>query len=51
MDTHYTDKQWSYVDCSILAVARRLQIAQVFGFDRHFDQMADLTRVPAVSVR
>ena len=46
--SRYTDKQWSYVDCSILAVARRLQIAQVFAFDHHFDQMAELTRVPAV---
>ena len=45
--SRYTDKDWSYVDCSILAVARRLQTSQVFTFDQHFDQMAELARVPA----
>lgn len=45
--SRYTDKDWSYVDCSILALARRLEVAEVFTFDRHFDQMAGLTRVPA----
>lgn len=44
--SRYTDKDWSYVDCSILAVARRLQVSEVFAFDHHFDQMAELTRVP-----
>ncbi|MEW5957056.1 MAG: PIN domain-containing protein [Chloroflexota bacterium] len=33
------DKYWSYVDCSILAVARRLGIRRVFTFDHHFEQM------------
>ena len=42
----YTDKEWSYVDCSILAVARRIQVMDVFAFDRHFDQMTEITRVP-----
>lgn len=41
----YIDKDWSYVDCSILAMARRLSISRVFGFDHHFDQMG-LQRVP-----
>ncbi len=45
--SRYTDKDWSYVDCSILAVARRLQTSEVFAFDHHFDQMAELARVPA----
>jgi predicted nucleic acid-binding protein len=35
----HQDKQWSYVDCSLLAVARRLEIQRVFAFDRHFAQM------------
>lgn len=35
----YNDKPWSYVDCSILAVAQRLDIMQVFAFDHHFQQM------------
>ncbi len=42
----YTDKPWSYVDCAILAAARRLQVFEVFAFDHHFDQMAEITRVP-----
>lgn len=45
--SHYTDKDWSYVDCSILAVARRLRVFEVFAFDRHFDQMVELTRMPS----
>lgn len=38
----YTDKDWSYTDCSILALSRRLDIQEVFAFDHHFDQMAPL---------
>lgn len=44
----YTDKEWSYFDCSVLAIARRLGIRYVFAFDHHFDQMAELTRVPRI---
>jgi predicted nucleic acid-binding protein len=35
----YHDKQWSYVDCSLLAIAQRLKISKVFAFDHHFIQM------------
>ena len=35
----YNDKEWSYVDCSILAVSRRLTLRRVFTFDHHFQQM------------
>ncbi len=41
----YDDKQWSYVDCSLLAVAQRLKIQRIFAFDHHFKQMG-LTVVP-----
>ena len=30
--TRYTDKEWSYVDCSLLALSRRLDVEQVFAF-------------------
>jgi len=42
------DKEWSYVDCSVLAVAHRMKIGQVFAFDHHVDQMQSLglRRVP-----
>jgi predicted nucleic acid-binding protein len=45
--SRYTDKEWSYVDCSILAVARRLKTFEVFTFDGHIEQMAELTCVPS----
>ncbi len=35
----YEDKPWSYVDCSVLAVAQRLGIKRGFAFDHHFEQM------------
>jgi predicted nucleic acid-binding protein len=35
----HQDKAWSYVDCSLLVVARRLQLNRVFTFDHHFRQM------------
>jgi predicted nucleic acid-binding protein len=46
--SRYTDKDWSYVDCSLLALARRLDILQIFSFDHHIDQMG-LQRVPEIS--
>lgn len=42
----YDDKAWSYADCSILATSQYLQIASVFSFDHHIEQMAGLKRVP-----
>ena len=45
--SRYTDKNWSYVDCSLLAAARRLRILEIFTFDQYFDQMPEVTRVPA----
>jgi predicted nucleic acid-binding protein len=41
----FQDKQWSYVDCSLLAVARRLKVKKIFAFDHHFQQM-ELEVVP-----
>ena len=35
----YHDKAWSYTDCSVLAVARRLGTRRIFAFDHHFEQM------------
>jgi predicted nucleic acid-binding protein len=36
----YDDKLWSYTDCSILVMARRLGIPQVSAFDGHIRQMS-----------
>ena len=44
----YNDKKWSYTDCSILVMAHRLKIVEIFAFDDHIQQMAGLgiIRVP-----
>jgi predicted nucleic acid-binding protein len=42
----FNDKEWSYTDCAILALAQREKVRQVFGFDRHFDQMPEIERLP-----
>ena len=43
--SQYTDKDWSYTDCSCLAVMRKLDITEVLSFDHHFDQMGTV-RLP-----
>ncbi len=42
----YDDKEWSYTDCAVLALSRRENVPQVFAFDRHFDQMPEVKRLP-----
>jgi predicted nucleic acid-binding protein len=42
----YEDKEWSYTDCALLVLARRLNISEVFAFDDHIRQMPGLRRVP-----
>jgi predicted nucleic acid-binding protein len=42
----YDDKDWSYVDCALLAMAQRLGVNHIFSFDEHIDQMPGITRVP-----
>ncbi len=41
----YDDKDWSYTDCGVFALASRLR-APVFSFDHHFTQMPGLKRLP-----
>jgi uncharacterized protein len=38
----YDDQLWSYTDCSILVMAQRLRVFEVFSFDVHIRQMAGL---------
>lgn len=42
----HRDKDWSFTDCSLLAVSRRSKIGGIFGFDRHFSQMSGVQRQP-----
>jgi predicted nucleic acid-binding protein len=43
--SQYTDKDWSYTDCSCLAMMRKLGITEVLSFGHHFDQMG-IVRLP-----
>jgi uncharacterized protein len=43
--SQYQDKEWSYTDCSCLALAQQQNITQAFTFDHHFVQMG-LVSVP-----
>jgi len=38
----YDDKLWSYTDCSLLTMSRRLKVSRVASFDRHMRQMSGL---------
>jgi uncharacterized protein len=42
----YDDNNWSYTDCAILALSQREKIPRVFAFDRRFDQMPGIQRLP-----
>jgi predicted nucleic acid-binding protein len=42
----YTDKEWSFTDCTSLVVMERLGITQAFAFDHHFKQFPGVTVVP-----
>ena len=42
----FDDKDWSYTDCSLLAVSRRSGVRGIFAFDRHFSRMRGLVKRP-----
>jgi len=42
----YSDKLWSFTDCTSLAAMERLKVAQAFAFDEHFRQFGSITVVP-----
>ncbi len=44
--SRYVDKNWSYVDCSLVAAARRMRVYKIFTFDQYFDQMPEIKRAP-----
>jgi predicted nucleic acid-binding protein len=43
---HYSDKEWSFTDCTSLAVIERLQISCAFAFDEHFRQFGSIAVLP-----
>jgi predicted nucleic acid-binding protein len=42
----FEDKDWSYTDCALYTLSQRLALPRVFAFDRHFQQMPGVLRVP-----
>jgi uncharacterized protein len=41
----YADKDWSYTDCALLVMSRRLKVKQIFSYDAHVAQMPGVRRV------
>ncbi len=41
----YADKRWSYTDCALLVMARRLNVKQIFSYDAHIVQMSGVKRM------
>jgi predicted nucleic acid-binding protein len=41
----YADKRWSYTDCALLVMSRRLKVKQVFSYDAHVAQMPGVRRM------
>jgi predicted nucleic acid-binding protein len=42
----FSDKDWSFTDCTSKVVIERLQIATAFAFDQHFRQFGMVNVVP-----
>ena len=43
---HFSDKAWSFTDCTSKAVVESLGITTAFSFDHHFRQFGTLRIVP-----
>ncbi len=42
----FSDKEWSFTDCTSKVVMEKLQVAQAFAFDHHFRQFGSVQVVP-----
>ena len=42
----YSDKNWSFTDCSSKVIIEKLGIRQAFSFDKHFFQFGSVEVVP-----
>jgi predicted nucleic acid-binding protein len=42
----YSDKQWSFTDCSSKIIIEKLGIVKAFSFDYHFHQFGSVQLVP-----
>jgi predicted nucleic acid-binding protein len=43
---HYSDKEFSFTDCTSFVVMERLGLTQAFAFDEHFSQTGRFVCVP-----
>lgn len=42
----YSDKGWSFTDCTSKVIMDRLNLSTAFSFDEHFEQFGSIIRVP-----
>jgi len=42
----YSDKEWSFTDCSSKVIIEKFRIPQAFAFDHHFRQFGSVRVVP-----
>jgi hypothetical protein len=42
----YSDKDFSFTDCTSFSIMRSLKLKSAFAFDRHFDQFNGIGRLP-----
>ena len=42
----FSDKEWSFTDCTSKVVIEKLGVTQAFGFDHHFRQFGSVIVVP-----
>ncbi len=44
---NYSDKQWSFTDCTSFALMQRLRVVDAFAFDDHFRQFGQFVVWPS----
>jgi len=42
----YTDKDFSFTDCTSFSIMKFLRLKKAFAFDRHFEQLEGISRLP-----
>ena len=42
----YTDKDFSFTDCTSFSIMRSLKLKRAFAFDKHFEQFEGISRLP-----
>jgi predicted nucleic acid-binding protein len=42
----YTDKDFSFTDCTSFSIMRFLKLKRAFAFDKHFEQFEGIGRLP-----